>query len=967
MRIGKPRLQIHIFGRPQLGEDGVPRPFKAPPRALALLVYLLLKREAPSARESLAFAFWPDLPEADARTKLRDYLRSLRSALPAEASAPWLVADNRSIQWNPQAAVQLDLADYEQLVSSPATMDQAVELYRGDLAEGIDESWLDAPRSRFREMQTATLLTLIERCRGDSDSRALLFAQQLIVHDPFREDAVRAVIELRAKLGDRAGAVQAYQQFAQRLEAELGVSPMAETKWTYDSVRVAETPETNVVRHNLPANLTTFVGRDDMVTLLHDLVARRRLVTLTGAGGVGKTRLAIETARTILSRFPDGVWLVELASVTDPVLIGSTIAYALRLAGGTEGSLSTILREKSALLVIDNCEHLAQATAVAVERLLNECPGLHILATSREALRASGERALRVDSLSHAAAAQLFIDRADDVAPGPLIAGGDAAEHEVLLTIARRLDGIPLAIELAAARTNSLSLRALALALDDSFALLTGGRRTVLPRQQTLRATLDWSYDLLTAAEQHVLARLSVFAGGWTQSAADAVCADAAVTQARLIGIIASLVDKSLVVTDNSREQRYYLLQTTREYAWEHLSADRRAHLAHLHATYFSQLARQFDTTWGFVESQTGLAKISPELDNFRAALGWSLKHQNDRNLAVGLVGSLRWFFAARALNVEGVRWCEVTLASLGPVPQPEHEAAVQLALAASMGTSPLYPRFHYYRAADSERFIVAAERAAELNRACGDQEKLCLALSMAAMHLHLANRPEDADRAASEAIGAGQASNTPLALTWALYSKSFTVDRDDFATRTSLLKEALVQCRDAKPVYNRYAVLHALGEVAFASGDAETALAYAHECLAAEVGMVSSNNRAQAQINVAAYSLAVGKIDEARSAAQEALLAATRAGDSMITSAAFENLAAVAAISGDCRLAARLQGYTEAQRPSGLPRLFTEQSGLTRTNAALRAHFSAKELQVLFDQGRGWSFAQAAEHAKAI
>jgi predicted ATPase/DNA-binding SARP family transcriptional activator len=988
-------LEIRLFGEPQLRENAAAIGYRTPARTLPLLVYLLLHRDVSLARDAVAVLFWPDLPESEALANLRYYMRDLRAALPLSERVPWILADKRTIRWNPAASLWLDVAEFESLAADPETASAAVEIYGGDLGGRLDDDWIQASREYHRELQGRLLYGLVISCWARKDIRAAIaYAQRLAQHDPWREDAIRALIELRHEAGDRAGALQLYRGFAERLEAEFGVQPMPETTAVYERVVAAvdspglATPSVPAIvgnhpRHNLPVALTTFVGRDSEVAALDALIGKRRLVTLVGTGGVGKTRLAIETARTLVDRFSDGVWLVELASLADPALIVSTIANSLGLQSPSEPSLLAMLQGKHMLLVLDNCEHLVAGAASIVERLVRECPLMCVLATSREPLRCVGERTERVVSLAlpvaidgaspsqeilrQSAAVQLFLDRAADVSPAFQLYDESEAARRGLATIARRLDGIPLAIEFAAARASSLSVPELAQRLDDRFAILTAGKRTALPRQQTLRATLDWSYELLSPTEQGLLRRAGIFAGGWTVEALCAVCSDDGVAESQFVDVLASLVDKSLVVVDvGAADARYRLLETTRAYVLERLlETGESESIARHHATYFAGYAVHGENTWASQLSFGALERFSSELDNYRAALGWAIDDANDPELGASLIGSMRWAFAAKSLNAELVRWCERALAALGTHPREQPEADVQLALAGSMGTIPFFPRFHYYRAMCPERFVTASERAAGVLLAVGDGPNRALALSLAAMHLRVAGEARAAIVAA-DALMVARECGQPLAIAMALYATSFAIDREATAQRTALLSEALEIARVAPSPYHSAAILHALGEVAFEAGDPVRALSYARESALPKVGLAPVN-QAQALITSAAYCLALGEVDEARTAARAALIIAQRIGEPMIAGAAFQHIAGIASARGDVERAAHLLGASDARRADAPPRLFTERADYARTVSKMRERLTEADLGALIRTGFEWGLERAIAQAMNV
>jgi predicted ATPase/class 3 adenylate cyclase len=433
-------------------------------------------------------------------------------------------------------------------------------------------------------------------------------------------------------------------------------------------------------RHNLLLRLTSFVGRERELAELAALLGSARLVTMTGAGGSGKTRLAIEVAARMAGRTRDGAWLVDLAPVFDPQLVVKSVA---RVLGVRERPHSDLLddvlerlRESELLLVLDNCEHLVEACARLAEDLLRACPELRLLATSREPLGVPGERVFGTgslpvpadgdasDAIAGAPAVVLFGDRAAAVLGGFELTPDTAP---VVGQVCRRLDGLPLAIELAAARTASLSLEDLGSRLDDCFALLTGGARTALPRQRTLEATVAWSYDLLSERQRALFDRLSVFAGGWTLDAAETVCASAGLEARHVADDLAALVDKSLVVRDApaSGRSRYRLLETLRQYGRDRLrEASEAAAVRDAHLAWAVGLAEEAEQHLDGLEQAAWLDRLERELDNFRTALEWAISSRNAESglrLASITMGS---FWTWRSHVPEGQRWLQRLLAT---------------------------------------------------------------------------------------------------------------------------------------------------------------------------------------------------------------------------------------------------------------------------------------------------------------
>ncbi len=447
--------------------------------------------------------------------------------------------------------------------------------------------------------------------------------------------------------------------------------------------------------HNLPTPLSSFIGRADEIAQVKQLLATDRLVTLAGPGGCGKTRLALKVAHELVSDFGDGVWLVELAPLAEPSLVPQTVASVLGVheqPGQTlMGFLTDYLLSRHVLLVIDNCEHLISACAEFVGALLQQCPELRILVTSREMLGLTGELVWSVPPLSlpgqrpwtNPASAQdavrhysesesirLFVNRAESISPDFRLTMENGAW---VAEICRRLDGMPLAIELAAARVRSLSVQQIAGRLEDRFNLLTSGSRTAPPRQQTLAATLDWSYALLSEEEQKILQRLSIFSGGGTLEAAESICAGEGVEAGELLDLLSRLADKSLVVVDRPEggETRYRLLETIREYAREKLAESGEVEESKDRLlSYFVQWAEQVEPRLTSAEELEGLSQFEAEHDNLRAALEWSLMAANNADKGLRLATIAAIFWKLHGYHSEGRMRLTAALAQEGAQPR---------------------------------------------------------------------------------------------------------------------------------------------------------------------------------------------------------------------------------------------------------------------------------------------------------
>ncbi len=431
--------------------------------------------------------------------------------------------------------------------------------------------------------------------------------------------------------------------------------------------------------NNLPIQVTSFHGRERDLEELKAHLAEHRLVTLFGAGGIGKTRLAAQVGAELLEQFPDGVWIADLAPITDPELVSSVVAQELGVSQAqgrlVEESIALSLKSKQMLLILDNCEHVLETAARLSDAVHRNCPNVRILVTSRQALDVSGEKVLRLASLAvpdktarltpaeaiEFGAIALFADRAALVDQSFRLTDENMP---IVADICRRLDGIPLAIELAAARVKVLSVSNIAQRLNERFKILTGGSRTALPRQKTLSALIDWSYDLLSAGERVLFNRVGIFAGTFTLEAAAAVCSGEGIEQDDILDLMTSLADKSLVVADTSANQgSYRVLESTREYALDKLSAAmERERLALRHAEYFLGVAQAAEKSFGSMSLSSWLAALGQEMENFRAALEWTLSREQNPTLGGAIASALEMFWWHGGVEAEGRRWIEVAL-----------------------------------------------------------------------------------------------------------------------------------------------------------------------------------------------------------------------------------------------------------------------------------------------------------------
>lgn len=697
--------------------------------------------------------------------------------------------------------------------------------------------------------------------------------------------------------------------------------------------------------NNLPQQATSFIGRDKELAELKRLLAKTRLLTLTGSGGCGKTRLSLQVAADSLERYPDGVWLVELAPLSDPGLAPQTVATVLglkeELGKPTFQMLTEHLKDKRLLLFLDNCEHLLDVSAGLADALLRQCPGVQVLASSREALGIGGEQAYRVPSLSlpdpkqaHTAmtvakfeAVQLFIDRALRARADFQVTNQNAS---TLASICYRLDGIPLAIELAAARVRSLSIEEIDGKLDQRFRLLTGGSRTALPRQQTLRSLIDWSYDLLNDPAKLLLQRLSVFAGGWTLETAEQICAGDGMEELEILDLLTSLCDKSLAVADqNDGDSRFRLAETVRQYARERLleSGGGEA-VRERHRNHFLALAEEAEPKLMGAEQAEWLERLEVEHENLRAGLDWSLVAAESAG-GLRLCGALWRFWWTRGHLSEGREWCARVLGKAEAEERTPERAKVLYAAGAMA----------YYQG-DYPPARARSEESLAIRRQLGDRKGMASSLNI------LGN----------VALGQGD-----FASARALFEESLAIDRElgdrrgiaamlsnlgnvayeqaDYPAARALHEESLAIIRELGDRGGIAIILACLGLAACGEKDYPAARRRLEESLA--IGRELGDRLAMASSLTFLGYLADEQGDFAPALAlyQEGLAIQRELGDMGGVPASLEGLAAVVAALGKALCAVRIWGAAERLREEiGSPLSPNELPGYDRRVAAARS-----------------------------
>lgn len=650
MAQGVRRLQL--FGHVAFERDGTPVTLSLPHKALILLIVLACSGGRVLQRESLAERLWPDEPPADARANLRRHLHLVTKALGENA----LDVTPRTARWSPRSPVSCDVHEFEELLTDhPA---HAIALYAGDIAAGVNDDLLDEIRRSYAERYIGALRNLCADAReaGD-DERLQLFLQHVVAQDRFDEAPLRELMAVRVRLGDRAGALREYAALAARLKAELDVAPEPETVRLYESLLLAVDSEHAAT--NLPRPATSFVGREMQMHSLAFSVRSKRLITIAGPPGIGKTRLAVQLGWAHLKHFADGVWFVDVVGARDEADIFERLGAACGVTATRDEVRQAVcerLSDARALVIIDNCEHVVDAVRAAVGALQSQT-AVHIVATSRRRLEAGGEVIVTLaplplpeaettpEVLMKSAAARLFVDRASRAAPHLRV------QHENVHTLAeivRRLDGVPLAIELVASRANLLTIEGIAKRIRD---MARSGSRSASERHRTIEHAIGWSYDLLSEPERRVFEVCSVFEGSWTLESLEHVLPG---SFGDGFEELSELLESSLVqVLAAPPAHRYAMLQTTRQFAHGKLQqSGREAAVKAAHARHFAELVEAwYPFSEGTREGEYYLP-IDADYANIRAGLEVAIA--SDPELAARFCATLYRYWIMRGRLQEG-------------------------------------------------------------------------------------------------------------------------------------------------------------------------------------------------------------------------------------------------------------------------------------------------------------------------
>lgn len=718
-------------------------------------------------------------------------------------------------------------------------------------------------------------------------------------------------------------------------------------------------------RHNLPQAVTSFIGRDREIAEVRKWLAATRLLTLSGAGGCGKTRLALQVAGTVPEPHPDGIWFVELAPLGDPSLVPQALAKALGIAEQPGKDLVKTLAESLAsrrlLLVLDNAEHLLEACARLADDLLRRCAGLSLLVTSRERLGIDGELVYRVPSLSvpqarpdasceevlDCEAARLLIDRARLQQPGFEVRDKDAA---ALASICRRLDGIALAIELAAPWVRVMPMEELARRLDDRFGVLTGGSRVALPRHRTLRSLIDWSHDLLGEPEKAVLRRMSVFAGGCTLEAAERVCGGEDVERAQVLDLLASLHDKSLVTAETQGEEtRFGLLETMRHYAQDRLreSGEEEA-VRDRHLQFFlAQAGRLTDPAQTDSQLQAKLLQLDREHDNIRAALAWCEAAPSRSVQGLALAGQLHWFWRMRGHYGEAQGWIGRLLAIAPRHPQEDAHASAFHAAGALA-----------YLQGDYATAETRHAEALAIWKRLRHQRGVVRSLISLGDIAHSRGGLADARELYADALAIARETGDRRNISMALHClATVAYDDADYATAEALLEECVAVSREIG-AWRAAIALSQLGEVRQAQGDLDAARAALLQASKAQRDWGDRPGLAKTLVRLATVAHDAGDVATAKSHLREAM-EVMPAGD------ALAHLAWLGAFAGLSR-SAGLWGCAERLREEiGAPMSKPERARHERLVAAARiALHDDGAFARAWNEGRSWDFDEALRHA---
>ena len=965
-------------------------------KSASLIKLLALARLHRMSRKQAMEYLWPESAGTTASNNLRQTLHAARRVLDTEGSGH-LVSEDGSLVLCPETELWVDAEVFEEAALAarrsrkPAAYRMAIDLYAGELLpEDRYEEWAEDRRAALRRVYLALLTELagLYEEQGEYDPAADTL-RDVVAEDPTDEEAHASLMRLYTISDRRAEALAQYERLRDVLSQHLDTEPAEETRRLREDIAAGRYPPGRITGpaqgetfgaadHNLPAQMTSFVGRERELLEVKRMLAMTRLLTLTGPGGTGKTRLALEVAGDLVGAYPEGVRLVELAPLSEPGLVVGQMAGTLgvqeRPGEPLLDALIDALRSRQMLIVLDNCEHLVDAVARLVEDLLRSCPNLRLLATSREALGIPGEinwpvpplslpdpgRPATVEELEGSGSARLFAERAlyrpSAFALTPENAGA-------VTEVCRQLEGIPLAIELAAARVGVLTVEQISERLSDSLGLLTGGGRTLTSRQRTLRGSLDWSFALLDEQERKLFGRLAVFAGGWSVEAAQTVCSEDGIGQDEILDLLSELVDKSLVMVGAtaSGATRYRMLEPIRHYAKEKLEVDGGAEEARgRHAAFFLDVAEEAEPELAGPRSGLWVRRLKEEHDNLRAALSWVLEHR-ETELGQRFGAALWRFWYNRDHLSEGRRWLERILADGDPAPERVRALEGMGWLAQHQG--------------DIERAEAAYEEMLELSRRSGDRGNVATALNSLGTLAVSTGDNERAKRYLEENLSVLQQleeeENAATAIkryhAYNLLGILALNEDGDPARATALWKESLALARETGDSLRIGVSLCGLGYAAVLQSDNKRATALCEETLAFAREHEDAGEEVvpETLVNLGLATLGQGEYERAISSFDEALAMSRRAGRKASIINALEGMASLAGARREAPLAARLWGAAEkAREVTGIALPPGERALHEPRLSSARCLLGEREWEEALAKGRAMSLEEAADYA---
>jgi len=874
-------LAIRLLGgfQVRIGSRALPDSVWRLSKARSLLKLLALSPSHRLPREQVVDLLWPDLSPEAAANNLHQTLHGVRRALRTPEGSGQLRLQHGLLSLQPDGGMWVDVDAFEAAASTarrsddPALYHAALGLYAGDLLpDDLYDDWATWRREGLRQTYLQLLLEVARRheARGEL-KQAMQALQQAIQCEPTLEESHVALMRLYAATGQRRQALRQYALLQEVLAAELDAEPDQRSRQMHavilasggaaDDAAMTDQDQTRRM-HNLPVPLSSFVGRAEEVAEFADLLSGARLLTLTGVGGAGKTRLALRLGRTLLDSYPDGVWLVRLDSLGDPNLVPAAVAGVLQVEEPSDGSwndaLIEHLRGRHALVILDNCEHLLVACSQLTIALLQACAGLQILATSRARLSVPGAVTAVVPSLSvpetgHASvedlavseAVQLFVERARFRRPSFALT---ERTGQAVARICREVDGIPLAIELAAGRIGALSVGQIADRLTDAPRLLISGDAGDA-RHQTLRAALDWSYELLDQEERQLFRRLAVFDGGWVLERLETLSEEH--DALRVLDLLTRLVDKSLVVVEGAADEgvRYRLLEPVRQYGCDRLmEAGEAEEMRRRHLELYAALAESAVDELDRSDARRWLDQLEADHNNIRAALRWSLEqHRTEAGLRIA--GSIWRFWYQRGHLREGRQWLAAMLDAAPDAPVADRANALRASgvLASAAGAYEqsaqlLEQALALNRNLDRQRdialclnslgiiaceqgkvdrAIILLEEGLTIRRQLGSTLDIAASLLNIGFAVHSLGDWERSQQLHEEALALGRAIDSTALVSLALHNLGqIAVLRREYDRAIPLLRQALVLTRDGGESRRIASTLEAIAGAELEVGD---------------------------------------------------------------------------------------------------------------------------------------------------